>query len=176
MKKILSIVLLFFILGCDNKSDLEEKKSDENLSVITKDKNINLNLKFDDNKTIFVSRIDDKISVKSNKNPVVFLFMTDWCKPCLAQIKVFNELYKKYPNINIVAVMLEDFDANFKEKNDIKFNLLRKDSEILKDIFEISAMPSIIMINKKGKISEKFVGNVAYEFLDIEFMQVLYDD
>lgn len=175
MKKILSIFLLFFILGCDNKSDLEEKKSDENLTQIPQVTEQKVFIEFDLNKTALLSKIDNKISLKT-KEPMVFLFMTSWCKPCLAQIKVFNELYKKYPNINIVGVLLEDFDKDFKEKQNIKFNLIRKDSEKIKEIFEISAMPSIVITDKNGEIFMKFVGNVAYEFLDIELSQVLSDD
>ncbi len=176
MKKVffvfLSVCLLFFI-GCEEKEVVKKpvKKPIKKVFVL---KN------FDDNKSITIRRNNTTFKADNGKVTVVDFFAT-WCAPCIVEAEHLNELYEKYgQDINIVSVSLEKKISRralskFKRDNKVKYDInYSKDGFALsKAIGIVRSYPTMFLINKKGKIIEKYVGIVPIEMLEYDIEKTI---
>jgi len=76
----------------------------------------------------------------------VYVFTATTCEPCKVLKPVFNELKEEYP----------DFDWIFTDVND--------DPEKLKDFFNVSKIPSMV-IEKDGSILAQCQGTIVTQYL-----------
>lgn len=94
-------------------------------------------------------------------------FWATWCKPCIAQFGELELLQKKYrenSNVNIYALNTsyggDSYDkvAHFMDKNRFKVPVLYDSSGVFSKSLHIDALPTTIIIDKKGVIRYKQVG------------------
>lgn len=90
-------------------------------------------------------------TVDANK-PQIIKFSSLMCLDCKKLDKVMKELYPKYSNkISLVEVHVQDEDANTKKQIE-KYN--------------VTLVPTLILINSKGKKVSKFEGFIEKEKLE----------
>lgn len=104
----------------------------------------------------------EKHSLKENYGKVVVLdFWATWCLPCRRVVGIFNEFYEKYKkkNLIILGIGLDNEMAlkKFVEEVNILYPILVGTQEVAIK-YGVKAIPTIFIIDKKGKIVSKFVG------------------
>ncbi len=107
----------------------------------------------------------------SNNNYVLLDFWASWCKPCRASHPKLISLYKKYEvkNFKLIGVSVDEDILKWKEaiKNDsisLWSNILSKDIADKNPIdlgekYFINEYPTKILIDDKGKIIGRYVGD-----------------
>ncbi len=174
---LLIIPIIVFFISCDDKQDIKEKTS---VVKVKKNNIVNFTLLTTDAKAIRVILKDDKITFYGFENKVVLLtFFSTWCLPCQAQIPHLINLQNKYKDkFNIIAVLTEQNISNkrikkFIEEYKINYLVVNSDEnlKLSKAIGGIKTIPTMFMINTKGKIIEKYVGSVPQEMIDIDIQK-----
>jgi thiol-disulfide isomerase/thioredoxin len=103
-----------------------------------------------------------RYSLKENYGKVVIVdFWATWCTPCRRVMSIFNELYEKYKKKNLIILGIgldnEMSLRKFVEEQKILYPTVIGTQEIAIK-YGVKAIPTIFIIDKKGKIVSKFVG------------------
>ncbi len=110
------------------------------------------------------------VSLASYRGRVVLLdFWASWCPPCRMSIPELVGLQEKYRDkgLAVLGVSVDDPERTsnkdlqeFKKSAKINYPILRCDQKVLKDYFagQRMAVPTMFIINEKGKIIEKIPG------------------
>jgi len=113
----------------------------------------------------------DRVELFSFKGQVIILeFWATWCGPCREEIPVLNQLYRKYRDRGLVVIGIS---LDRKEPEEVKKfldqlqvdyinvmggeEILEKYSQIAK-LGPIRAIPATFVIDRKGRICQKFLG------------------
>lgn len=107
-----------------------------------------------DNKIVNISELSGK--------PTVIAFFTSWSKPCVKEIEYLQGIYGEYSEkgLNVIGV---SFDKKvkqlleFKEEIGIKFEVLIDKKLRSLDKYAILVIPTTILVDKSGNISNIFV-------------------
>jgi len=85
-------------------------------------------------------------------------FWATWCKPCVTGIPKLNTLYAKFSDqgvefvgINIDGPRNQSKVKPFAKSLGIKYPIILDPDQELVDYFNITAFPTLIVLNKKGK-------------------------
>jgi peroxiredoxin len=112
----------------------------------------------------------NEVTLSRFRGSIVILdFWATWCPPCRQSIPELVELQNKYgkKGVVILGVSMDDpkqapdpYMTAFKDKFKINYTILRANGQVSKDYFGTSqmAIPTMFVINRKGKIVDKFVG------------------
>ena len=106
---------------------------------------------------------------KSRGRVVVLDFWATWCPPCLMSIPELVDLQEKYRDSGLVVIGISLDDPGrvsdsdllaFKEKLKINYKVLRANYDVVKNYFstENMSIPTMFIIDRKGRILEKHVG------------------
>jgi len=113
---------------------------------------------------------DQTVSLKDYRGNIVLLdFWTTWCPPCRESIPELVDLQNRYRDQGVVILGISMDDPSqfnnrylmaFKEKFRINYTILRANGQVARDYFGASnmAIPTLFVVNRKGKIVDKFVG------------------
>ena len=110
--------------------------------------------------------VDGKpFDISQYKGKVVIVdFWATWCGPCLAELPNLKSIYQKYHNrgLEIVGISLDDDGqelGKFLKDNDLPWKILHSAAGDKKgfsdpnaDLYGISGIPTIILINRNGKV------------------------
>jgi thiol-disulfide isomerase/thioredoxin len=99
-----------------------------------------------------------QLSLAQYKGQVVMLnFWASWCGPCKTEMPLLENIYKKYNKMGftLIGVNVEpdskDADAWLKQ-TPVSFPVIYdKDSKVSK-MYDVSGMPSTVIIDRKGNI------------------------
>ena len=113
------------------------------------------------------------------ENKVVYLdFWASWCSPCLRSIPLTKELSKSYLQKDVEVIYVGHNDQRSSLENAIKdhnilgkhFILNEQESEIWRKEFEISSIPSYVLLDRNKKIVELDAphpdNKLVYEMID----------
>ncbi|MDD5634003.1 MAG: TlpA disulfide reductase family protein [Candidatus Omnitrophica bacterium] len=95
---------------------------------------------------------------------VIIDFWATWCPPCKMEIPHLNSLYKQYAKsgLEVIGIALDDGGAGvvrpFAEENKIEYTILMGDRKVEAAYGGIRGIPTIFIIDREGRIVEKFVG------------------
>jgi cytochrome c biogenesis protein CcmG/thiol:disulfide interchange protein DsbE len=110
------------------------------------------------------------ISLKQYRGNVVILdFWATWCMPCRVSIPELGKLHEKYRDKGVVVLGISmddpeqftnEYLREFRDKFGINYKILRYNIKVLRDYFGEGniAIPTMFLIDRKGKIREKIVG------------------
>ena len=97
---------------------------------------------------------------------IILVFWGSYCSACKDELPIIEEVYKEYgenkQNVIILGVNKEDSDKmkSFLRKNKYSFpTVLDEDTQVIKQ-YLIELIPTILFIDSKGKIVEKFIGSL----------------
>lgn len=105
-------------------------------------------------------------SLSEYKGKVVLLdFWATWCAPCVAQMPSIAKLYEKTKDQDMVLLGINDDEAidtarDFLNRNGYKWtNLFRANTGSTRGNFKVSAIPTLILIDREGKVQAYEVGS-----------------
>ena len=116
---------------------------------------------------------------------VVLNFWATWCPPCLEETPKLNDLHLRYKDsgVHVIGIALDkdslDLVRPFVKTNDISYTILRGDQEILSVLSagssgeEFKGVPTTLIIDRKGRIRERFHGSFELEQLEERLRSLL---
>ena len=114
---------------------------------------------------IALKGLDGKeIKISALKGKVVLLdFWATWCPPCRAEIPHFKELYDAYKSQGLEIVGLSvrekpDAVKAFVKQNGVQYPIGITSGKEEKAYGGIQGIPTTFLIDKKGRIAEKYLG------------------
>lgn len=104
------------------------------------------------------SRSGDMISLDQLKGQVVMLnFWASWCNPCRQEMPLLDQMHKRYSSLGFTLLGV-NVEANTKDAErwladtPVSFPVVfDKDSKV-SQMYEVSAMPSTVFIDRKGNV------------------------
>jgi peroxiredoxin len=104
------------------------------------------------------SRSGDTVSLGQLKGKVVMLnFWASWCGPCRQEMPLLEQMHKRYSALGFTLVGV-NVDANSKDAEDwlsktpVSFPVLFDRESKVSKMYEVSAMPSTVFIDRKGNV------------------------
>jgi len=101
---------------------------------------------------------DGSLALSDYRGKVVYLdFWASWCAPCRVSFPLLNDLYKQQRSqgFEIIAVNLDEDEADLKrflKLYQVDFILVRDKLSETPEKYQVEAMPSSFIIDKKGII------------------------
>ena len=103
--------------------------------------------------------------------PVLVDFWASWCGPCRESFPWMDEIKKKYPELEIIAINLDEerVDAEeFLSEMPTKLNIVFDPEGELAEKYQVDAMPSSYLIDANGNIVVQHTGFYADKTTEYE--------
>jgi thiol-disulfide isomerase/thioredoxin len=89
-----------------------------------------------------------------------------WCSPCRAEIPTLIELSKQYPDVQFMGILTRDNPATaeaFSRRLAMPYPTFIDDSLLIgfKGTLPANAIPSTVLIDKRGKVAARISGEVT---------------
>lgn len=126
-----------------------------------------------------LTNLDGKsVSLSDFRGKVVVLdFWATWCPPCKREIPDFIDLQKEYGSqgVQIVGIALDEPEKvqAFARQNGMNYPILLGSDEISLRYGGISGIPTTFIIDKSGKIVNRFVGFRPRQVFETEIKKLL---
>lgn len=118
-----------------------------------------------------------EIRLGDYKGKVLFLnFWATWCGPCRAEIPDFIEAYNEHKKdgLEILGISVDQAGAKkvlkFVEANKVNYPVAMATKQLFKDYQRPRAIPTTLIIDRKGRIRHKQVGLMSKEMV-IQFFK-----
>ncbi len=105
-----------------------------------------------------------KVRLSDYKGKVVLLdFWATWCPPCRASIPGLEKIHKAYKDKGLVllAISLDqgewDSVKAFSAEYGITYTVLEGNEDV-SDKYQVRTIPMLLVINKEGRISKRYLG------------------
>lgn len=150
----LVILALGLLMACGESKSNTETASQKNSDSVQTAKDLSLTLMDGTNLTL---------SDLKGKAVIIDVWDT-WCPPCKAEIPHFIELYDEYKDKGLVIIGLaagrEGIPAVEKFIEDYSINYLNGmlNQEFMNSFGRIEGIPTTFVLDKEGKIKQKYVG------------------
>lgn len=140
-----------------------------------------------DNKSGKWINTNNEINLSDLKGKVVLIeFWTFGCYNCTNTIPYLNKWYEKYKsdNFEMIGIHCPEFDneRNFEnvksnvEKLGIKYPVLTDNEFSIWSRYDVHAWPTIFLIDKKGEMRYKKVGEGKYDNTDLMINELLNEN
>jgi peroxiredoxin len=113
------------------------------------------------------------VALKSLRGNVVYVdFWASWCVPCRLSMPALDTLYKKYgaQGFRVVGVnkdVTDDDIDRFLKRVNVSFVLLADKNDTIAKAFDVQAMPSGYLVDRKGVVRFVHRGFTAQTALDL---------
>jgi peroxiredoxin len=109
------------------------------------------------------------------QGPVIVDFWATWCVPCRPELKALAKIHKKYKNsgLTILAISEDGVEETARVKQFVRTEkmpfvvIVDRSKELIK-LFHASAVPTLFVIEKGGKIRATHVGFLSGDEKKIE--------
>lgn len=114
------------------------------------------------------------VTLAQLKGTVVLVDMwATWCAPCKDSFPFYSRLQDQYraQGLEILAVSVDEEDeavAEFLERNEVSFTVLRDPKGSLPAQLAIDTMPTAILVGRDGKVAYMHAGFVPADEAEIE--------
>lgn len=165
MKRILILALIAGLTSCISKND----ESAEQTTVIETPA-------VQPSGGVAFTRLDgQQVDLSALAGKVVVLnFWATWCPPCIREMPSLQAFYNRYqtsPDVEFLVVEIDnrpDLAKSFVEKNNFTFPVYSP-VDMIPEAFLGQAIPTTVILNKKGEISYRHEGMsdfMAHDFLN----------
>ena len=104
-------------------------------------------------------------------------FFASWCAPCKVEHPLFFSIKKKYPDIIILGIDMQDKKKDaiqFLETDGNPYDYVGIDKDGFIGIeFGVLGLPETFLVNKSGKIIYKYLGPLTKEIIKNEIFSLL---
>jgi len=106
----------------------------------------------------------EKVTLSKLRGKVVILnFWSIWCGPCLAEMPSLNKLYLEFKDKGLVVLSIAEDPAekplrSYIQEKGIAFSILMDKDKKVYFKYSLFGIPVSFLIDKKGVIIEKFIG------------------
>jgi cytochrome c biogenesis protein CcmG/thiol:disulfide interchange protein DsbE len=153
---IISIFLFIFLIQNKDPTKPPSSLLDENLPNF---KMVNL---FNEEEFIKNSDVDNKF--------ILINFFASWCTPCKAEHPLFFEIKKKFPNLFILGIDMQDKKSDaikFLNDDGNPYDYVGVDEFGFVSIeFGVIGLPETFLINESGKIIYKHLGPLTKKIIE----------
>lgn len=110
---------------------------------------------------------------------VVLGFWATWCPPCRKEVPGFIELQKEFGDEDVVVVGVSldqggpEVVAPFVEATGINYAVLMGDAEMVEAYGGIPSIPTTFLIDRTGRIVERFVGYTSKSRFEASIRELL---
>ncbi len=154
-KNFLTLLVFLIVLGCgEAEANSEQNKKDGKIGLAKSNIAPDFTLNDLQDSTHTLSEYRGKV--------VLVDFWATWCAPCILEVPGLVKLYNEYKEKGLVILgMSLDTDQkrlrNFVAKNKVEYPVLIK-ARAVSALYAVRAIPTAYLIDKNGKIVEKFIG------------------
>lgn len=104
------------------------------------------------------SRSGDTVSLDQLKGQVVMLnFWASWCGPCRQEMPLLDQMHKRYSSLGFTLIGV-NVEANTQDaekwltQTPVTFPVLFDKENKVSKLYDVSAMPSTVFIDRKGNV------------------------
>lgn len=102
------------------------------------------------------------LSLKDYRGKVVLVdFWASWCAPCKKSLPELQKIDQEYEDLRILAINIDDQKKNalkFMKKINLDMTVLFDEEKEVAEIFNLSEMPSAVLIDQEGVVRQVFPG------------------
>lgn len=119
------------------------------------------------------------ISLSEMEGEVVFLnFWATWCTPCKKEIPFFNEAFQTHKDsgLKIIGISIdrsEKIVKKFLAKRELVYPVAMGTQKFLNDYGIARVVPVTVIIDKKGKLRHKVIGDLEREEIEKFFQELI---
>jgi thiol-disulfide isomerase/thioredoxin len=150
---VLFIVVIALLAGCTDKG------GQSNTAVS------DFSLKDMNGKTVRLSDYKGKV--------VLLEFWATWCPPCRASVPGLEKLHKAYKDKGLVLIAVtmdmggDDEVRSYIKESGITYTVL-KGTEDVAAKYQVRSIPMMLVLNKEGKITKRYIGMGSDEDLETD--------
>jgi len=114
------------------------------------------------------------VSLPSPRHQVVYVdFWASWCVPCRQSMPVLDELFRKHggAGFTVVGVNKDVTEADarrFLQSVKVTFPLITDETDVLARAFDVKAMPSGYLVDRKGVVRQVHRGFTSHSAAALE--------
>ena len=119
------------------------------------------------------------ISLSEMQGEVIFLnFWATWCTPCKKEIPFFNEAFQTHKDsgLKIIGISIdrsEKIVKKFLAKREFVYPVAMGTQKFLNDYGIARVVPVTVIIDKKGKLRHKVIGDLEREEIEKFFQELI---
>jgi len=110
--------------------------------------------------------------------PILLDFWASWCGPCAMQAPILERLSQRYAKDGLVVVGINVDDApevarHYAEKRQLSYPIVVDANDESQKLYGVRSLPSVVLVDRKGKVRQFWAGVVDESVLDEEIGQVI---
>jgi thiol-disulfide isomerase/thioredoxin len=99
--------------------------------------------------------------VAEDGRPVFLNMWAEWCFPCRAEMPAIDAVAAAHPEVHFIGVVVDDDEADarrFVDEYGIRYQIGLDDDRVVKNAYDIWAMPSTYLLDGDGVIVDRVFG------------------